>query len=50
LLTHFQIANLCGYPPIAEPNGFATTGQPTSITFMGRLYNEAEVLILAKAY
>ena len=50
LLTHFQIANLCGYPAVAVPNGLAATGQPTSITFMGRLYNEAEVLALAKAY
>lgn len=47
---HFQVANLCGYPALAVPNGFAATGQPTSITFMGRLYNEAEVLALAKAY
>jgi Asp-tRNA(Asn)/Glu-tRNA(Gln) amidotransferase A subunit family amidase len=50
LLTHFQVANVCGYPAVAVPNGFAATGQPTSITFMGRLYNEAEVLGLAKAY
>jgi Asp-tRNA(Asn)/Glu-tRNA(Gln) amidotransferase A subunit family amidase len=35
---------------VAVPNGFAATGQPTSITFMGRLYNEAEALALAKAY
>jgi Asp-tRNA(Asn)/Glu-tRNA(Gln) amidotransferase A subunit family amidase len=47
---HFTVANLCGYPAVAVPNGFAATGQPTSITFMGRLYNEAAVLALAKAY
>lgn len=50
LRDHFQVANLCGYPAVAVPNGFAATGQPTSITFMGRLYNEAEMLALAKAY
>lgn len=47
---HFQVANLCGYPAVAVRNGFAATGQPTSITFMGRLFNEAEILALAKAY
>jgi hypothetical protein len=31
-------ANLCCYPAVAVRNGFADTGQPTSITFMGRLY------------
>jgi len=50
LRDHFTVANLCGYPAVAVPNGFAGTGQPTSITFMGRLYNEAEVLAVAKAY
>ncbi len=50
LMAHFQVANMCGYPAIAVPNGFAATGQPTSITFMGRLFNEAQVLAVAKAY
>jgi len=47
---HFQVANLCGYPAVAVPNGFLASGHPTSITFMGRLYNEGEVLALARAY
>jgi Asp-tRNA(Asn)/Glu-tRNA(Gln) amidotransferase A subunit family amidase len=47
---HFQVANLCCYPAVSVRNGFAATGQPTSITFMGRLYNEAAILALAKAY
>src|SRR5262249_55406310 len=47
---HFQVANLCGYPAVAVPNGFLATGHPTSITFMGRLYNEGDVLALARAY
>lgn len=50
LRDHFQVANSCGYPAVAVPNGFAATGQPTSITFMGRLYNEADLLALARAY
>ena len=47
---HFQVANLCGYPAVSVPNGFTSEGTPTSITFMGRLYAEAAMLALAKAY
>jgi Asp-tRNA(Asn)/Glu-tRNA(Gln) amidotransferase A subunit family amidase len=47
---HFHVANLCGYPAVSVPNGFTADGKPTSLTFLGRLYNEAEVLALAKAY
>jgi Asp-tRNA(Asn)/Glu-tRNA(Gln) amidotransferase A subunit family amidase len=47
---HFRIANLCTYPAISVPNGFTGDGKPTSITFMGRLFGEAEMLALAKAY
>ena len=47
---HFQAANICGYPAVAVPNGFTADGKPTSITFMGRLYGEAPMLALARAY
>jgi Asp-tRNA(Asn)/Glu-tRNA(Gln) amidotransferase A subunit family amidase len=47
---HFQVANVCGYPAVSVPNGFTSDGKPTSITFLGRLYNEAQILALAKAY
>jgi Asp-tRNA(Asn)/Glu-tRNA(Gln) amidotransferase A subunit family amidase len=47
---HFQVANLCGYPALSVPNGFTADGKPTSITFLGRLYAEAEILALARAY
>jgi Asp-tRNA(Asn)/Glu-tRNA(Gln) amidotransferase A subunit family amidase len=47
---HFGVANLCGYPAVSVPNGFTNDGKPTSITFMGRLYNEAEMLAVARAY
>lgn len=47
---HFQAANVCGYPAVAVPSGFTEAGLPTSITFLGRLYNEAAILALAKAY
>jgi Asp-tRNA(Asn)/Glu-tRNA(Gln) amidotransferase A subunit family amidase len=47
---HFQVANLCGYPAVSVPNGFTAEGRPTSITFLGRLYAEAEMLALARGY
>lgn len=47
---HFQVANICGYPAVSVPNGFTADGKPTSITFMGRLYGEAGMLALARAY
>jgi Asp-tRNA(Asn)/Glu-tRNA(Gln) amidotransferase A subunit family amidase len=47
---HFQAANVCGYPAVAVPSGFTSEGKPTSITFLGRLYNEAQILAVAKAY
>ena len=47
---HFSVANLCGYPAVSVPNGFDEKGRPTGITFLGRLYAEAEVLAVAKAY
>lgn len=47
---HFQVANVCGYPAVSVPSGFTADGKPTSITFLGRLFNEAQILALAKAY
>lgn len=47
---HFQVANICGYPAVSVPNGFTKEGKPTSITFLGRLYNEAAILAVARAY
>jgi Asp-tRNA(Asn)/Glu-tRNA(Gln) amidotransferase A subunit family amidase len=47
---HFTVANLCGYPAVAVPNGFTADGHPTSITFLGRLFNEGDILALARAY
>ncbi len=47
---HFQVANICGYPAVSVPNGFNKEGKPTAITFLGRLYNEAGILALVKAY
>ncbi|MFC6224544.1 amidase [Hymenobacter artigasi] len=44
------LTNLTGQPAIALPNGFTAAGLPTTITFMGQLYEEGTLLALAKAY
>lgn len=45
------ITNLTGHPAVCVPTGFDTRTQlPTSITFLGKLYGEAAILIAAKAY
>jgi Asp-tRNA(Asn)/Glu-tRNA(Gln) amidotransferase A subunit family amidase len=47
---HFAVANVCGYPAVSVPTGFTGDGHPTSLTFLGRLYNEGDILSLARAY
>jgi Asp-tRNA(Asn)/Glu-tRNA(Gln) amidotransferase A subunit family amidase len=42
--------NLTGHPAVTVPNGFRTDGTPVSISFIGRLFGEAELLAVAKAY
>ena len=42
--------NLTGHPAITVPNGFRENGTPVSISFIGKLYGEAELLAAAKAY
>jgi Asp-tRNA(Asn)/Glu-tRNA(Gln) amidotransferase A subunit family amidase len=42
--------NLTGNPCVVLPNGFNDKGSPTSITFMGRLFEEGKVLTVAKVY
>jgi Asp-tRNA(Asn)/Glu-tRNA(Gln) amidotransferase A subunit family amidase len=44
------LTNLTGHPCVVLPNGFDKRGSPTSISFMGRLYDEATTLAVAKAY
>jgi len=44
------ITNLTGHPAVVVPNGFRENGTPTSITFIGKLFGEAEALAVAKAY
>ena len=45
------LTNLTGHPCVVLPNGYRSTdGTPTSITFVGRLFGDAEVLAMAHAY
>ena len=45
-----QITNFTGHPTVVVPNGFTDKRTPTSITFIGGLYQEAQTLALARAY
>lgn len=42
--------NLTGHPAVVLPNGFTDQGTPVSVTFIGRLFGEADLLRVAMAY
>jgi len=44
------LSNLTGHPCVVLPDGFSKAGTPTSICFIGKLFGEAEILEVAKAY
>ena len=44
------LTNLTGHPCVVVPNGFKENGSPTSISFIGQLYDEGTILAVAKAY
>ncbi len=44
------ITNLTGHPAISLPTGFNKEHTPTSITLIGKLYDEATILSIAKVY
>ena len=44
------ITNLTGHPAICFPTGFNKNLLPTNITLVGKLYSEATLLAVAKAY
>ncbi len=48
--SNLLLTNLTGHPCVVLPNGFDEKGSPTSVTFMGKLFGEAELLAVAKAY
>jgi Asp-tRNA(Asn)/Glu-tRNA(Gln) amidotransferase A subunit family amidase len=42
--------NLTGQPVVVVPNGFKENGSPTSISFLGNLFDEGKALAVAAAY
>jgi Asp-tRNA(Asn)/Glu-tRNA(Gln) amidotransferase A subunit family amidase len=44
------LTNLTGNPCVVLPNGFSEDGTPTSITFIGRLFDEGRLIAFAKKY
>lgn len=44
------LTNLTGHPCVVVPNGFNKEGSPTSISFVGQLFDEGKLLAAAKAY
>jgi Asp-tRNA(Asn)/Glu-tRNA(Gln) amidotransferase A subunit family amidase len=42
--------NLTGHPAVIVPNGFRADGTPFSITFVGKLWGEAEAALAAHAF
>jgi Asp-tRNA(Asn)/Glu-tRNA(Gln) amidotransferase A subunit family amidase len=43
-------ANLTGHPEVAFPQGFDSKGQPAVLRLTGRLFGEADILLLAHAF
>jgi Asp-tRNA(Asn)/Glu-tRNA(Gln) amidotransferase A subunit family amidase len=44
------LTNMTGHPTVVLPNGFRKDGTPGSLSFVGKLFGEGELLALAKAY
>ena len=44
------LTNLSGHPCVVLPNGFSDNGTPTSITFIGRLFDEGKLIAFANLY
>ncbi len=47
---NLALTNLTGHPCVVLPNGFNQQNTPTSVTFMGQLFEEGKMLAVAKAY
>ncbi len=45
-----SMTNLTGHPAVVMPMGFNKSGLPQSITLLGNLYDEASILVAAKAF
>ena len=49
-LTQLVATNLTGHPSVIVPHGFRDDGTPVSLSFIGRLFGEADMLRVAAAY
>jgi Asp-tRNA(Asn)/Glu-tRNA(Gln) amidotransferase A subunit family amidase len=49
-LSQLVATNLTGNPAVILPNGFRADGTPVSLTFLGGLFGEANLLAVANAY
>jgi len=49
-LNQLVATNLTGHPAVILPHGFNPNGTPVSLTFLGKLFGEAELLRVAHAY
>ncbi|MCF7973830.1 MAG: amidase [Phycisphaerae bacterium] len=47
---NLHLTNLTGHPAVVLPNGKRQEGTPSSISFVGRLFGEDKMLLLARAY
>ena len=48
--TQLPATNMTGHPVVVVPNGFSEGGTPTSISFLGNLFDEGTILAVAKAF
>ena len=48
--TQLLTTNLTGHPVVCVPTGLDEKGHPTSVSFIGGLFEEAKILRLAKAF
>jgi Asp-tRNA(Asn)/Glu-tRNA(Gln) amidotransferase A subunit family amidase len=44
------VTNLSGHPSVVVPTGFSAARTPTSITFIGKLFDEGTIIAAAKKY
>jgi Asp-tRNA(Asn)/Glu-tRNA(Gln) amidotransferase A subunit family amidase len=49
-LSQLVATNLTGHPAVIVPNGFRDDGTPVSLTFLGGLFQEAQLMAVARAY
>lgn len=48
--SNLVVTNLTGHPCVVLPNGFTDQNRPTTITFIGKLFGEADLLAFVKEY